>query len=75
MHADTDHVDTPQAVEPATYSAPELARRLGVSERHVHRLRDAGTLPTPIRLGRLIRWNRAVIEEWIRDGCPSQRRA
>lgn len=36
----------------------QLAHLLGVSERHVHRQKAAGKLPSPIRLGRCVRWNR-----------------
>lgn len=44
----------------------ELATRLGVSRDHVYRLTDRGTLPRPVRLGHLLRWNPDVIEDWLR---------
>ena len=47
---------------PLLLSAAELAELLGVSARHVWRLRDAGELPAPIRLGRLVRWRRSTVE-------------
>ncbi|MBL8854883.1 MAG: helix-turn-helix domain-containing protein [Planctomycetaceae bacterium] len=46
---------------------------LGCSTRHVYRLVDSGRMPRPIKLGSLIRWPRAVIEQWIADGCPNVR--
>lgn len=46
---------------------------LGCSTRHVYRLVDAGRMPRPIKLGSLVRWPRAVIDQWIADGCPSCR--
>lgn len=41
----------------------------GCSVRHVRRLTDAGKLPQPVRLGSLVRWRRAELEEWISAGC------
>jgi excisionase family DNA binding protein len=46
---------------------------LGCSTRHVYRLADSGRMPRPIKLGSLVRWPRAVIEQWIADGCPNVR--
>jgi excisionase family DNA binding protein len=48
---------------------------LGCSKRHVYRMADAGRMPRPIKLGSLARWPRAVIEQWIADGCPNVRNA
>lgn len=48
----------------------EVAEMLGgCSKRHVMRLANAGKMPAPVRLGGLVRWNRAEIETWIADGC------
>jgi excisionase family DNA binding protein len=52
----------------------DLARRLNCSERHVWRLADSGAMPAPVRLGALVRWNVAVIKEWIDGGCRPVRR-
>jgi excisionase family DNA binding protein len=52
-----------------------LAALLDCSTRHVFRLADAGRLPAPLRLGCLVRWRRAEVEQWIADGCPATRRA
>ena len=58
---------------------PELAALLDVhgvagmctcSTMHVRRLSDAGKMPPPVRLGSLVRWRRADIEEWLAAGCP-----
>jgi excisionase family DNA binding protein len=50
-----------------------VAALLACSERHVRRLADSGRMPRPVRLGTLIRWNRAEIEKWIAAGCPTGR--
>lgn len=51
-----------------------VAKILGCSTRHVYRLADRGAMPTPIKLGALVRWSRAEIEDWIQSGCPSCRK-
>ncbi len=50
-----------------------VAEMLGCSQRHVYRLSDAGRMPAPVKLGALVRWNRAAVESWIDQGCPSVR--
>jgi excisionase family DNA binding protein len=51
-----------------------VAEMLGCSSRHVYRLSDAGRMPAPIKLGALVRWSAAAIQEWIDQGCPSVRK-
>jgi excisionase family DNA binding protein len=51
-----------------------VAQLLACSPRHVYRLADAGKMPPPVRLGALVRWPRAAVEEWIAAGCPVVRR-
>jgi excisionase family DNA binding protein len=46
-----------------------VAALLSSSRRTVERLVARGEMPAPVKLGRLRRWNRADVEEWIRDGC------
>lgn len=50
-----------------------VAAMLGCSVRHVRRLADSGRMPAPVRLGALIRWRRADVEQWIASGCPRVR--
>lgn len=52
-----------------------VAELLHCSARHIYRMSDAGNMPRPVRLGALVRWNRAAVEGWIEDGCPSCRKA
>lgn len=49
----------------------QVAELLQVSTRTLWRMRSAGSLPTPVRLGAAVRWRRDEIEAWIREGCPS----
>jgi len=54
-------------------TADELARRLAISKRSLWRLRSAGCLPPPVRLGGAVRWRLEEIKKWIADGCPAPR--
>ena len=62
------------AAEPVLVGVRWVAGALGCSARHVHRLRDAGLMPEPVKLGALVRWSRKVLEKWIADGCPAVRK-
>lgn len=65
----------PSLQEAALIDVKAVAALLGCSTRHIYRLTDAGRMPAPVRLGALIRWRRAEIDEWITAGCPSMREA
>jgi len=47
-----------------------VAHLLRVSKTTLWRLRVAGHLPRPIRIGSLIRWRVAEVRSWMDDGCP-----
>jgi excisionase family DNA binding protein len=59
---------------PALLDVKTVAALLDCSPRHVYRLSDAGRIPSPIRIGTLVRWSRQKIQDWIDQGCPSCRR-
>ena len=42
----------------------------GVCRATWHRLRAAGKLPAPVKLGRALRWRRDEIVAWINANCP-----
>jgi len=46
-------------------SVKEVADALGVSESTVWRLSAVGELPSPVRVGRSVRWGRASLENWL----------
>ena len=50
-----------------------VAKLLSVSTRHIHRMRDAGLIPAPVKVGRSTRWRRADLDAWIAGGCPAVR--
>lgn len=51
----------------------QVAAMLCCSAKHVHRLRDAGKIPQPLKVGALVRWRRSDILDWIDRGCPAIR--
>lgn len=48
----------------------EVARLASCSPRHVFRLVKRGMIPPPVKVGRLTRFQRDLIETWISEGCP-----
>lgn len=52
----------------------DVAKKIRCSPRTVHRLKDAGLMPPPRRIGSMIRWDRSELEAWIVEGCKSVRR-
>ena len=59
-----------ESVRAVLMTVQEVGRALQLSVRSVWRLRSAGLLPEPVKLGGAVRWNRETIDEWIRQGCP-----
>lgn len=68
----------------STKSTPETVAELldvvsvaeicACSVRTVRRLSDAGKMPSPIKLGALVRWRARELESWIAAGCPPRER-
>lgn len=54
-------------------SVDAVAAMLDVSTRHVYRLADSGRMPRPVKLGGSNRWDRDVVENWIKERCPAVR--
>lgn len=54
----------------ALMTVVDVASMLRCSIRHVHRLKDSGRMPAPMRLGGLVRWNQTTIAQWVGEGCP-----
>lgn len=51
--------------------ARQVAEKLSVGIRSVWRWSDAGTMPRPVRLGRLQRWRALELDAWVDAGCPA----
>jgi len=71
---DHPRFDTSTYAAPALMTVQEVADLLHCSARTVYRLADGGRMPRPVRLGALVRWHRATINEWIDAGCPTPQR-
>lgn len=54
-------------------SVKDLCEILSCTRRTVYRMRDAGKLPQPMKIGGMVRWNPEEIEHWIACGCPETR--
>jgi excisionase family DNA binding protein len=50
-----------------------VAALLCCSPRHVYRLSDSGKMPSPVRVGALVRWRRSDLDAWLAAGCPATR--
>lgn len=61
-----------ETAEPLLITAQDVARLLKVSTRSLWRLRSAGDIPAPIRVGAAVRWRIDEITKWIADGCPKR---
>ncbi|MBX3412820.1 MAG: helix-turn-helix domain-containing protein [Pirellulales bacterium] len=56
---------------PLLLTAEEFAEMMQISTRTLWRLRSAGLVPAPVRIGGTVRWNRETVIDWIAAGCPS----
>ncbi|MBX9626954.1 MAG: helix-turn-helix domain-containing protein [Gemmataceae bacterium] len=65
--------ETKPAAEPAMLDVKGVAGLLGCSPRHVTRLAESGAMPGPVKLGALVRWDRAGLAKWMAAGCPAVR--
>ena len=64
----------PTELDRLALPAAEVAKLLGISERHVWALNSSGRLPRPVRLGRAVRWNLAELCAWLDANCPERSR-
>lgn len=64
---------SPAGTSTGTYDVDDIAALLKSSTRHVRRLADSGAMPRPLHIGRLVRWRKADVDQWLAAGCPSCR--
>lgn len=57
-------------VERVFVTASQFAVMLQVSKRTLCRLRSAGKVPRPMRVGGIVRWRLDDIVQWMAAGCP-----
>jgi predicted DNA-binding transcriptional regulator AlpA len=52
-------------------TAQAVAEKLSLSKRQIFRMRSAGLICAPLRVGAgAIRWRQSDVERWIRLDCP-----
>jgi excisionase family DNA binding protein len=67
---------TPTDVPPCrTWTAKQVAARLGCSDRHVLRMADEGKMPWGFKIGWLRKWEVDVIEKWVAAGAKPVRQS
>jgi len=57
---------------PTLITVEDVANLMQVSTRTIWRLLSAGKIPTPLRIGKSVRWRTNQIENWIEAGCPDE---
>lgn len=64
------------AVATGMAAVDAVAAIVPCSARHVRRMSDAGLMPRPVNVGRLVRWRLRTgdpmtgVLDWIEAGCP-----
>ena len=64
----SERTEQPKPTGTGTYTVPELAKLLGVSQRHIGRLRASRLLPGEMRLGNRVLFSKRQIDEWLNGG-------
>jgi excisionase family DNA binding protein len=54
---------------PPLMTINQLAKLLQCSTRTVARMRRAGHVPRPVKIGGALRWRADDVREWIEEGC------
>ncbi len=54
-------------------TAQDLAEKLALSKRGVHRLNSSGKIPRPLRIGGSVRWSEMTIARWLEAGAPDRK--
>ena len=61
-------------LSPLLIDAKSTAKLLSIGKTKLYELHTSGRLPSPIRLGRSIRWNADELRDWTAAGCPERAR-
>lgn len=52
------------------YTTAELCEYLGVSVAHIYRMMDVSDFPKPVKIGRINKWNKDIIDEYMFSKTP-----
>ncbi len=64
-------IEQTRALEPWAVNAASAANLLGISRAHFLRLRAAGNVPEPVRIGRRVLWRIDELRDWLESGCST----
>ena len=67
MASITDADERQIALEAGTYDVRELAALFKCSERHIRNMAENGSIPGIIRFGRLVRFHRGIVNQWLTE--------
>jgi excisionase family DNA binding protein len=62
--------DRSETAESPLYTVDQVAAVLQCSVRNIWKLADSGDLPGMVRIGRLVRWRKSDVSNWLAAGCP-----
>jgi predicted DNA-binding transcriptional regulator AlpA len=48
----------------------QAARACGMSRSSWYKLYSTGKVPRPVKIGKLARWRREELRDWVKAGCP-----
>ena len=55
-------------------TAQAVGEILSLSKRQIFRMKSAGLIVTPLKVGQgAVRWRQSDIEQWIALGCPDRK--
>lgn len=61
-----------ELIKPATLRAHDIAAEIGIDPATLYRWLQRGIFPPPvIKVGRTVRWSRAVVEKFISEGVTA----
>ncbi|MBA2116676.1 hypothetical protein HOV93_38680 [Planctomycetes bacterium FF15] len=63
---------TPPEDESLLVDSKQACKLLKISERKLWQMWNSGLMPKPTKIGRVVRWSRQALIEWILAGCPPQ---
>lgn len=70
-HPPDPSTETTAAPPPAALlDVDALAAMLSLGTSTIWRHHAAGRIPSPVRIGRAVRWRRDELAKWVEAGCP-----
>jgi len=74
IHPEKQVFKEDEQAQPFLIHSRDAAKLLGISERTLWGMSHAEETPSPIRIGRNVRWSIEELRAWTRYGCPPRSR-